>query len=130
MNLHAIAGPIVAAVNPTIQVSVRISAGTYTTAPDGTRTPIYVDGGTIPAQIQSLTADELRQLEGLNIQGTKRGIYLHGKYDGVNRVAHKGGDLITYPEGSTYPFGTSWLVVHVLEQWPDWCKVAVTQQLP
>ena len=26
------------------------------------------------------------------------------------------------------PEGNTWLCVHVLEQWPDWCKIAITLQ--
>lgn len=130
MNLHGVVGPIVAVVNPTVNVTVRISDGTYVTAPGGVRTPNYATVTGVPAQIQPLTADELRQLDGLNVQGTKRGIYLSGKFDGVNRIGQKGGDVVEYPSGDRYPFGTTWLVVQVLEQWPEWVKVAVTQQMP
>ena len=73
-------------------------------------------------QVQAMTAGDLRQVEGLNLNGTKRGIYLDGSINGVVRVYLKGGDLITFPDGST------WLVAMVLEQWPDWCKVAATLQ--
>lgn len=74
------------------------------------------------AQVQSLTFRDLTQIEGLNLQGTRRAIYLSGRIDGIVRSRHKGGDLISLPDG------TEWLVAQVLEQWPDWCKVAVTLQ--
>lgn len=51
MNLHGIAGPIVAAVNPTIPVEVRISAGQAATLPDGTRPPAYETPGSLVGAI-------------------------------------------------------------------------------
>lgn len=129
MNLHAIAGPIVGIVNPAVSVTVRVSTGEYTTAADGTRTPTYDDVPNVPAQIQALSFGDIQKLDGLNIQGTRRKIYLNGKFDGLNRQEGKGGDLVVYPDGALWPYGTTWLVAQVLEQWPDWCCVAVTQQV-
>jgi len=128
VNLHAIASPIIQAVNPSILVTVRISTG-YATGADGTRTPVYDDVADVRAQIQSLTAGDLQLIDGLNIQGTQRAIYLFGKFDGLNRQEQKGGDLIIYPDGTEWPYGTVWKVNQVIEQWPGWCKVAVTQQI-
>lgn len=51
MNLHGIAGPIVAAVNPTIPVQVRVSVGPAPTAADGSRTPQYAAPGALTASI-------------------------------------------------------------------------------
>jgi hypothetical protein len=127
MNLHGIVSGIISAVNPMTPATLQISTGSTTNA-GGVRTPTYGYPQQVSAQIQALTADDLRQLDGLNIQGTKRGIYLMGKLDGLVRVDGKGGDLITFPDGTVWPFGTTWLTVQVLEQWPDWCKVAATLQ--
>lgn len=126
MNLHAIVGPIVAVVNSTVSVSVQVSTG-YTTDASGKRTAIYATAVTVPAQIQALTYSDIRQIEGLNLQGTRRGIYLYGEVDGLVRATNQGGDLITDAAGNV------WLVALVLEQWSDagqpaWCKVAVTLQ--
>lgn len=78
----------------------------------------------VPAQIQSLTFRDLQQIDGLNLQGNRNGIYFYGQIDGIVRPDNKGGDLITFPDGSI------WLVAIVLEDWPDWCKVAATRQNP
>jgi hypothetical protein len=78
----------------------------------------------VPAQIQSLTFRDLQQIDGLNLQGNRNGIYFYGQIDGIVRPDNKGGDLITFPDGSI------WLVAMVLEDWPDWCKVAATRQNP
>lgn len=192
MNLHQVAGPIVAAVNPPQVVNVQVSVGS-TTAADGTRKPAYetpgqyvgsiagdvltvtsvlgsgviqpeqtiFDGGglilpnttitglltgtgragtyslsraqtigplnfgtslTLVGQIQSLTYRDLQQIEGLNLQGTRRAIYFPGSVDGVVRFNHKGGDLLTFLDR------TMWLTAMVLEHWGPWCKVAATLQ--
>lgn len=125
MNLHALAGPIVAAVNPWITVQHLQAASSYTTAPDGTRTPDAPTPVSMQVQMQALSADELRQVEGLNIQGEKRALYCMGDIKGVARPDGKGGDLFTMPDG------TAWLVVHVLENWyttAGWTKVALCRQ--
>jgi len=73
-------------------------------------------------QIQNLTYRDLQQLEGLNIQGVRHAVYINGRVDGIIRSQNKGGDLITFSDGTT------WLIAHVLEYWPTWCKVAATLQ--
>ena len=45
------------------------------------------------AQIQPMTKSDLMQIEGLNLNGDKKAIYLNGAIDGVVRVRLKGGDL-------------------------------------
>jgi hypothetical protein len=76
-------------------------------------------------QVQPLGWRDLQQLDGLNLQGTRRKIYIHGEIDGIVRSENKGGDLIVVASGVNV--GT-WLVAQVLEAWPDWCCVAVTLQ--
>lgn len=73
-------------------------------------------------QVQALQYRDIQMLEGLNIQGVERAIYVSGRVDGVIRPDNKGGDLIIMPDG------TVWLVSLVLEYWPTWCKFAVTRQ--
>lgn len=127
MNLHAIAGPIVGAVNPSVQITVKVSAG-YTTQSDGTRVPSYTLYSNVSAQVQSLTFRDLQQIDGLNLQGTRRAIYLNGDIEGIVRASNRGGDLIVMPDG------TVWLVAMVLESWgapgstDAWCKVVATLQ--
>lgn len=190
MNLHGLVSGAIGAVNPHVPVSVRVSTGYEVDEDQGFRqVPAYADAQVVQGQVQSLTYDDLRQIDSLNIQGTKRAIYLYGRIDGLVRVENKGGDLITVPGASfvgsisgttltvssvnsgrislndvvsgsgvdeatrisalgtgigydgTYTVdvsqtieseqmtsGAVWKVVQVLEQWPDWCKVAVTLQ--
>lgn len=120
MNLHGIVAGVIGAVNPLQSLIVQVSTGYTNTG--GTRTPTFAKPVTVQGQVQSLTFSDLRQLEGLNVQGIQRAIYINGRIDGLVRSMNKGGDLITTEDG------TVWLVSHVLEYWPDWCKVAVTLQ--
>jgi hypothetical protein len=125
MNLNAIVGPYVSAVNPWVVVSIQQSTG-YTTSQDGRQVPSYAAPVAIQAQVQALQYNDMMQLDGINIEGERRAIYLNGNWDGVERPDGRGGDLITFPDGSI------WLVVLVLENWGStdgWVKVAVTRQM-
>lgn len=121
MNLHGIVAGAISAVNPMVPVTVQASTG-YVTGADGKRTPTYAAPVAANGQVQELTTRDLRQLDGLNVQGSMRAIYLDGFVSGAVRVTKQGGDLITFEDGSV------WLTTNVLEQWPDWVKVAVTLQ--
>jgi hypothetical protein len=78
------------------------------------------------AQVQPMTWRDLQQVSGLNLQGTRRKIYLFGRVDGIVRVLHKGGDLITIAPGGVND--GVYLCTQVLEQWPDWVSVAAVLQ--
>lgn len=124
MNLHGIVSPLIGVINPFVPGTIQVSTGS-TTAPNGSRTPTYSILPNISMQVQALSYSDLRQIDGLNLNGTRRAIYINGKFDGVVRSALKGGDLITLSDG---PNVGTWLIAQVLEQWPDWCKVCVTLQ--
>lgn len=126
MNLHGIVAGAVAAVNPHITAQILASDG-YTTSPDGTQVPQYLPATDIKIQSQALQYNDIVQLDGLNIQGERRAVYLPGDWNGVVRADQKGGDLLRFPDHKGGPVRT-WLVVLVLENWPDWTKVAVTLQ--
>lgn len=121
MNLHGIVRGAIGAVNPDTVCTVYLSAG-YSTAADGSRTPAYSVLSGIRVQVQALDGPDLKQIEGLNISSLVRGMYFYGDYESIVRKASKGGDLIWWA-------GSAWKIVKVLETWPDWCHVAVTQQL-
>lgn len=196
MNLHGIASGYVAAVNPLIPISIRMSTGyeidpeTFVSGPsyatpgglsasiaDGILTVSAVsagklmerqtltgagvlpetqivsqltgdDGGIgtyqlnriyesplaevamtsdliLMAQVQPITWRDLQQMEGVNLGGTRRKIYINGTTDGIVRSLRKGGDLVTIAVGVN---AGVWLVPQVLEQFPDWCCAAITLQ--
>src|SRR5579871_2481547 len=121
MDRHGLVSGAIAAVNPLVPLTLQVSNG-YTTAADGSRAPSYAAPVTVFGQVHALTYRDLQQVEGLNLNGTRRAIYLEGQENGLVRADNKGGDLITDAAGNV------WLVAMVLEAWPDWTKVAVTLQ--
>jgi hypothetical protein len=126
MDLRGIANGISSVVNANTQVSVKRSTG-YTIGADRRQVPAYADPVTGFAQIQALDALELKQLDGLNIQGVIRGIYLRGPLAGTIRATSQGGDMITVASGV---HAGTWLVAKVLETWPSWTKAAIVLQVP
>ncbi len=126
MNLHSIVSGAIGAVNPLVPIVVTRSTG-YTTDATGKQTPTYAAVITVQGQVQPLQYTDIVMLDGLQIQGLRRKLYVPGDIEGIVRVDQKGGDLVTFPD-ATVPAGTIWKAVLVLEKWPDWCSVAVTLQ--
>jgi len=125
MNLHGLVRGAITVVNPDIDGTLYRSTG-YTTAIDGKQIPAYAAPEAIRVQLQSLQLNELKLLDGLNIQGDKVSMYLFGKVSGVVRPDGTGGDLITLFNGNKY------LVTLILEDWSlvnNWSKVVCTRQL-
>lgn len=120
MNVRQLANSAITAVNPNIVVSVLKSTG-YTVDANRRQVPSYAAAVTGPAQVQALSGSDLKQLEGLNIQGVMRAIYLRGVLAGVIRPSNTGGDLILID-------GQKWLVVKVLEPWAGWTKAVIVLQ--
>ena len=120
MNLRGIANSVSGAVNPNQMVMILRSTG-YTIGTGRQQIPTYAEPVTGPAQIQALDGNDLKQLDGMNIQGTIRAIYLAGYMAGVIRPNQSGGDLIQID-------GKDWLVVKVLESWGTWTKAAICLQ--
>lgn len=132
MDLRGIANAASNTVNPNVTVSVQTSTG-YTIDPDSAKQiPVYSAPVTGPGQVQALDGSDLKQIDGLNLSGVLRAIYLRGVLAGVIRPDSMGGDLITIPAQANVPapFVGVWLVVKVLETWPDWTKAAINFQGP
>ena len=125
MNLHGIVSAYVAAINPMTTGTILLSTG-YTTNSDGSRTPTYAASVTVQIQMQALQYNDIAQVDGLNLEGERRAMYINGNWDGVERADNRGGDVITLSDGSV------WLVAQVLENWAfadGWVKVAATRQV-
>ena len=120
MDLRGLANGVTTTVNPNQTVTVLRSTG-FTAGAGAKQVPSYAAPVSGPAQIQALDADDIKQLDGLNIQGTIRAIYLRGVLAGVVRPDGTGGDLVQID-------GQNWLVVKVLEGWPTWTKAAIVLQ--
>ena len=125
MNLRSLANKYTRLTNNNQQINWIQSTG-YTTNGAGKRTPTTITL-TVEAQIQALSASDLKHIDSLNITGVMRSVYLYGNAAGVVRVDQIGGDILVFPE---VPCGTprKWLVTQVCETWADWCRVIVTLQ--
>ena len=120
MDLNAMANPVIESVNPNIPVSIQASTG-YTIGTGLKQIPSYAAAVSGFGQVQELSSSELRQAEGLNIQGVMRKLYLRGALNAVIRTNSQGGDLVTIAE-------QVWLVVKTLELWPTWCSALIVLQ--
>lgn len=131
MDLRTIANAVSNCVNPNIIVRLQTSAGS-TLGAAGRQQPQYNPAITGPAQIQALDNVDLKKIEGMNISGSVRAIYMKGNLAGVIRPDSKGGDLITVPAAPGVPalFVGLWLTAKVLESWPLWTKVVIVKQTP
>jgi hypothetical protein len=120
MDLRSLANSVSDTVNPNISVTLKASTG-YTIGSGLKQVPSYAAPVTGFAQVQALTAADLRHLDGLNIQGATKSIILRGPLNAIVRVNSQGGDVVT--------IGTqTWLTVAVLEQWPLWSRCAIQLQ--
>lgn len=122
MDLRSIANAAIVSVNPNEAVSVRRSTG-YTIGGGAKQVPTYAPAVNGPAQVQALSSDDVKQLDGLNIQGVVQAIYLRGALAGVVRPDGTGGDLVMRKNNTE-----TWLVVKVLENWPRWTKAVIVKQ--
>lgn len=122
MDLRGIANSVTSTVNPNETVTVLRSTG-YTTGSGARQVPSYADPVSGPAQLQALSTSDVAQLDGLNIQGVIKAIYLRGALAGVVRPDGTGGDIIQIGDPAK-----NWLVVRVLENWPNWTKAAIVLQ--
>jgi hypothetical protein len=129
MDLRGIANQASNTVNPNIIVILQTSNG-FTIGSGNRQQPQYNSPLSGPAQIQALDNSDLKQLEGLNISGSIRALYVKGNLAGVIRPDSKGGDLVTINPQPGVPLLVigQWLTTKVLESWPDWTKVVICKQ--
>lgn len=130
INVRGIANAAIQVVNPNIPVTVKLPNG-YTVDPGTLRQiPAYITQ-TAQGQLQALDGDDLGQINGLNIQGTIRAMYLYGSIAGVIRPdgSPQSHVIFTSNEAGVVK-EREWGVFKVLETWPDWCKVAIVYQEP
>lgn len=121
MNLHSIASGVISAVNPMVMGTVTKSLG-HTMDAAGKAVLSWAAPYETQMQKQAVSQEDLKHLDMLNMQGVFTKIWLNGALYGVNRAAgDTGGDIIN--------LGTEkWLVVNVMEVWPDWCSVICALQ--
>ena len=126
MNIRGIANKYIQVTNKN-QLINWVQSNGYVTDDAGKRTPKTLTL-TVEAQIQALSATDLKHIDGLNITGLMRSVYMYGNAAGVVRADQIGGDILVFPE---VPGGCNknWLINQVIETWSDWCHVIVTLQV-
>jgi len=124
IDVQALANQFTTQVNPNQAITWVRSTG-YTTAADGSRAPTTT-AITLAGQVQGCSSEDLRQLDGLNVQGVKRSVILRADVQGELRADHRGGDILQFADAG----GTvrDWLAVSIAETWPTWCRVLVVMQ--
>jgi hypothetical protein len=120
MDLRSIANRVSSTVNPNIPATVTRSVG-YTMGAGMKQIPTYAAPVSCTVQMQALDGKDLAQVDGLNIQGEIKSVFIRGLLSGVNQPNVTGGDMIQIN-------GEKWLVVKVLEGWPTWTKAAIVLQ--
>lgn len=119
MNLQSLASAATTAITPSIAITIKVSTGSTTSA-DGSRVATYSEQA-VAGQVQALTQSDLRQIEGMNVQGQLASVYLPGDFNGIIRANSAGGDVLVFG-------GQTWKIVSVPEQWPNWTRVIACLQ--
>lgn len=121
-----LAAGAVQAVLPRIPVTLHRNIGSTADAA-GYLTPAYDPPEVYGGSVQPVPTDVLRQVDGINQQGTLRAVRLFAAANASMRPMQTGGDLLEF-EAAPGGLLCRWLVVHVIEAWPGWCHVVVAMQ--
>ena len=125
MNLRAIANSLTSTINPNIPATLLMNQG-YITSVSGKRTESFIEEP-VTLQIQSLSAHERQEFDGLLQQGQMLNVYITGQLHVLRRIQGKGAERLRFVAfGETEP--SEWLVKSLTESWASWCKVVVWRQ--
>ena len=120
MNLRKLANSRTRRINRNVKAVWRKSTG-YTTSEDGTRVPVFADTD-IMINPQAVAA-KFQHIEGLNIEGVSRSVYIDANnIMGPVRPDVRGGDFLVFAQ---YPGreAQAWKVLDIMETWPAWSHV-------
>lgn len=120
MNLRNISNSLTRNINPNISVIGRRYKG-QTMSAGRVPVPEYFPDEVVTAQLQPLSDGDLRHVDGLNVQGVVKALFINGDYYGANRTLQKGGDIFVIND-------QEWLVIDPIELWPNWGKVIICLQ--
>jgi hypothetical protein len=122
MSLHDLASSVTSVINPMMQCQWFKNTG-LTTVVGGAQSPTYAQVTQVQAQVQQLTAADLKHMNNMNMSAITRKIWCNAILTGVDRAAGLGGDRVVLPDG------TAWLVVQVIETWQDWSSALMQKQV-
>lgn len=127
INLRGIANAAIQGINPNIKIRVQSPNG-FTTDEYYNQVPKYIEE-TLQGNVQAMSSDDLKHIDGLNLEGTLRAVYLYGNYNGVMRVGQQPSTKLFFTTNeSGVTREREWNVFKMLEAWQGWCKVAVVLQ--
>ncbi|HAV8297897.1 TPA: hypothetical protein JLC35_000358 [Escherichia coli] len=121
MNLRQIANNAITSINPNIPAILKKYAG-ETIGPGRKPIPSYLPDQHVTIQLQPISRGDMQHVDGLNIQGLPKVIYVNGNYFSVQRELEQGGDIFVIN-------GEQWLVVEPIELWDSWCRLIVVLQV-
>ena len=120
MNLRSIANGLTQAINPNkIAIGRRFQG--VTVGAGRIESPSYYPDEKITVQLQPLSYGDIKHMDGMNIQGIVKSLYINSaSYYAVDRKMTKGGDLFIID-------GSTWLLVDMIEQWSEsgWTRVII-----
>lgn len=125
MDIRGLANSFTTLVNDNLTINW-VQATGYTTDSAGHRLPTTTTSS-VQAQVQGVSGEDLKHIDGLNIQGVFRSVHMFGNVQGIERSKQRGGDVLQFPE---VPGGSNvdWRVVSVMETWSEWARVLVVMQ--
>lgn len=121
MNLRQIANNAITSINPNISAILKKYAG-ETIGHGHKPVPSYLPDQNVTIQLQPISRGDMQHVDGLNIQGLAKVIYVNGNYFSVQREMEQGGDIFVIN-------GEQWLVVEPVELWPNWCRLIAVLQV-
>lgn len=121
MNIRQLINAATSNINLNQWVIIKQSSG-YEISDGGRQAPVYTQRETL-AQIQALTAQETKQIDGVSQNDVVCSIYVSGLLRAVDRDVGSGGDLVILSDQSV------WLVIHLLEVWNSWTRAVIVKQI-
>jgi hypothetical protein len=125
LNLRGIANGAIQSINPDIPAILRQSSG-YTVNEAGKQQNAYRDSR-ITIQSQPMSSKELQLIEALGLQGVFRAVHMNGNIEGLRRHDEKGADILNFKQYEDSQ-AFDWLIVQVMESWPNWCRLLLCRQ--
>ena len=126
-DVRKLANPLTQITNPNLTILWGQNQG-YTVDNTGHRTPTITQVP-IQAQVQGISASDMKHVDALNITGVVRSVHMFGNVQGVVRADQKGGDILQFPEVPNSPV-RNWMVFQVMETFATWTRVLVLLQNP
>ncbi|MEY0321018.1 hypothetical protein [Providencia stuartii] len=125
IKVRSLANTAIQSVNKDLPATLLANVG-YEIVPGGKQTPKFISYP-INVQMQSISTQELEHLGVINQQGEFSYCYAKGQIEAIRRAKQTGADKISF-----VAYGESeaseWLVIKVIESYPEWVKVLLCRQ--